>query len=118
MQPTSCGSVKPDAELERPVTRQVIAWAIRLFGDENVLWAVSERVEHAAAGHGNARRGNKRVQPVQQVYVNFFKQPLHSESQIAISRGDLRIGSARRTEDLGDVIGVVAMHNNLAMLVD
>jgi hypothetical protein len=33
-----------------PVSAEPVAWAIRLFGDENVLWAVSERVEHAAAG--------------------------------------------------------------------
>lgn len=39
-----------DSGLERPITCNAIAWAIPLFGDENVLWAVSERVEHAAAG--------------------------------------------------------------------
>ncbi len=39
-----------DSGLERPITCEAIAWAIPLFGDENVLWAVSERVEHAAAG--------------------------------------------------------------------
>lgn len=27
-----------------------VAWAVTLFGEENTLWAVSERVEHAAAG--------------------------------------------------------------------
>ena len=27
-----------------------VAWSIALFGERNVLWAVSERVEHAAAG--------------------------------------------------------------------
>jgi len=27
-----------------------VAWAMTLFGDENTPWAVSERVEHAAAG--------------------------------------------------------------------
>ncbi|MGI8595546.1 MAG: hypothetical protein ACR2ML_14510 [Solirubrobacteraceae bacterium] len=36
--------------VERPITCEAIAWAVPLFGDENVLWAVSERVEHAAAG--------------------------------------------------------------------
>jgi hypothetical protein len=35
---------------ERPITCKAVAWAIRLFGDENVVWAVSERVEHSAAG--------------------------------------------------------------------
>jgi len=39
-----------DSGLERPITCEAIAWAIPLFGDNNVLWAVSERVEHAAAG--------------------------------------------------------------------
>lgn len=39
-----------DGGVERPPTCEVVAWAIQLFGDENVLWAVSERVEHAAAG--------------------------------------------------------------------
>jgi hypothetical protein len=39
-----------DSGVERPISSKAIAWAIPLFGDENVLWAVSERVEHAAAG--------------------------------------------------------------------
>ena len=39
-----------DSGAGRPITYEAIAWAIPLFGDENVLWAVSERVEHAAAG--------------------------------------------------------------------
>jgi hypothetical protein len=39
-----------DSEVERPITCDPIAWTIPLFGDENVLWGVSERVEHAAAG--------------------------------------------------------------------
>jgi len=38
-----------DGGVERPITCEAVAWAIRLFGDENVLWAVSERIEHAAA---------------------------------------------------------------------
>jgi hypothetical protein len=33
-----------------PAAREPLAWAIPLFGDKNVPWAVSERVEHAAAG--------------------------------------------------------------------
>ena len=39
-----------DSGVEHPMGSEAIAWAIALFGDENVLWAVSERVEHAAAG--------------------------------------------------------------------
>jgi hypothetical protein len=39
-----------DSGAERPISCEAVAWAIPLFGDENVLWAVSERVEHAAAG--------------------------------------------------------------------
>ncbi len=39
-----------DSGVERPISCEAVAWAIPLFGDENVLWAVSERVEHAAAG--------------------------------------------------------------------
>jgi hypothetical protein len=39
-----------DSGAERPIHCEPIAWAIPLFGDQNVLWAVSERVEHAAAG--------------------------------------------------------------------
>jgi hypothetical protein len=39
-----------DTGVEHPITGEAIAWAIPLFGNENVLWAVSERVEHAAAG--------------------------------------------------------------------
>jgi hypothetical protein len=39
-----------DSGVERPIRSEAVAWAIPLFGDENVLWAVSERVEHAAAG--------------------------------------------------------------------
>ena len=35
---------------ERPIACVPVAWAMTLFGDENTLWAVSERVEHAAAG--------------------------------------------------------------------
>jgi hypothetical protein len=44
------GGFLPDSDAERPISSEPLAWAVRLFGDENVLWAVSERVEHAAAG--------------------------------------------------------------------
>lgn len=39
-----------DSGIEHPISCEAVAWTIRLFGEENVLWAVSERVEHAAAG--------------------------------------------------------------------
>lgn len=39
-----------DSDAERPIPSEPDAWSIPLFGDENVLWAVSERIEHAAAG--------------------------------------------------------------------
>jgi hypothetical protein len=39
-----------DTGVERLIDCAAFAWSIELFGDENVLWAVSERVEHAAAG--------------------------------------------------------------------
>lgn len=39
-----------DGSLERPLALHRKAWFIALFGEENVLWSVSERVEHAAAG--------------------------------------------------------------------
>jgi hypothetical protein len=39
-----------DTGEELPIACEATAWAVQLFGDENVLWAVSERVEHAAAG--------------------------------------------------------------------
>jgi len=35
---------------EQPITSEPVAWAIPLFGDKTMLWAVTERVEHAAAG--------------------------------------------------------------------
>jgi len=39
-----------DDTSERPIIRNREAWFVQLFGEENVLWSVSERVEHAAAG--------------------------------------------------------------------
>ena len=39
-----------DTGSESPIACEPRAWAVTLFGDENTLWAVSERVEHAAAG--------------------------------------------------------------------
>jgi hypothetical protein len=41
---------RADGATERPIPCEPTAWAIPLFGGENVLWSVSERVEHAAAG--------------------------------------------------------------------
>ncbi len=41
---------REDGSLGRPTTLERDAWFVPLFGDENVLWSVSERVEHAAAG--------------------------------------------------------------------
>lgn len=40
----------PDSGVERPLTSEPHAWSIALFGGDNVLWALSERIEHAAAG--------------------------------------------------------------------
>ncbi len=39
-----------DSDIHRSAAHEVVAWSISIFGEENVLWAVSERVEHAAAG--------------------------------------------------------------------
>ncbi len=39
-----------DNGTEQPITSEPVAWTIPLFGDRTVLWAVSERVEHAATG--------------------------------------------------------------------
>jgi hypothetical protein len=39
-----------DSGIERPVAGERHAWAVGLFDEEPVLWAVAERVEHAAAG--------------------------------------------------------------------
>lgn len=39
-----------DDSLERPIIRDRKAWFVPLFDEEAVLWSVSERVEHAAAG--------------------------------------------------------------------
>lgn len=36
--------------VEYPVNCEPMAWKVSLFGGESVLWSVSERVEHAAAG--------------------------------------------------------------------
>jgi hypothetical protein len=41
---------EPETGVEHAVTSEPSAWAVPLFGDQNVLWGVSERVEHAAAG--------------------------------------------------------------------
>jgi len=39
-----------DSGIERPISGERLAWAVGLFDEEPVLWAVAERVEHAAAG--------------------------------------------------------------------
>ena len=39
-----------DGRTEQPLIGEPTAWSVALFGKENALWAVSERVEHAAAG--------------------------------------------------------------------
>jgi len=41
---------RADDMSERPIIRNPEAWRVRLFGEKNVPWSVSERVEHAAAG--------------------------------------------------------------------
>ena len=39
-----------EAGADGAVAAEPVAWSIALFGERPVLWAVSERVEHAAAG--------------------------------------------------------------------
>lgn len=46
-----------DSGAEHPVAGARLAWAIGLFSEEPVLWAVAERVEHAAAGRLAANAG-------------------------------------------------------------
>ena len=50
-----------DNGTEQPITSEPVAWAIPLFGDKPVLWAVTERVEHATAGRLAHNVGAKSV---------------------------------------------------------